>query len=166
MRFLKPLCLIAALTIPFSAMASPKSQGSYGDWKVYTRYDGAQRLCYVVADAKTKSPSHVRHGDIHFVVANWKSGAAFEQPSFFADFSLKSSNPPAIRIGNKNFPMYVSQNEAFVAENSDEKNLVGEMKAGSTMKVSAVSGRGTNVSYSFSLKGVTAALEKAKQSCA
>lgn len=165
MRFLKSSCLILGLAVPFTAIATPTPQGSYGDWNVYSRYDGAQRLCYVVADAKTKSPSHVRHGDIHFVVANWKSGAAFEQPSFFADFSLKDNNPPAIRIGNKNFPMYVSQNEAFVAENSDEKSLLTEMRAGSTMKVSAVSGRGTNVSYSFSLSGVTAALKKAKESC-
>jgi len=33
------------------------------------------------------------------------------------------------------------------------------------MNVKAVSARGTNVNYSFSLKGITAALRKAKAAC-
>jgi len=39
------------------------------------------------------------------------------------------------------------------------------MRAGSTMKVKAVSSRGTNVNYSFSLRGISAALEKAASAC-
>jgi len=155
-----------ALMAATPAFASPSLQGSYGDWRVYARYDGAQRLCYVVSDAKSKSPSSVQHGDIYFLVANWKSGAAFEQPSFKADFPLKKDRPPKIRVGGSKFPMYASDNEAFVAERTDEVGLVREMRAGSTMRVDAVSIRGTNVSYTFSLRGVTAALKKAKTSCA
>lgn len=160
------LSLLAPLAVPISAAASsPSLQGSYGDWRVYSRYDGAQRLCYVVSDAKTKAPSSVRHGDIHFLVANWKSGAATEQPSFMADFSLKSDRAPTVKIGSANYPMYVSRNEAFIADNSSETNLVDKMRTGSTMKINAMSQRGTNVSYTFSLKGITAALDKAKKAC-
>jgi len=151
------------LSVP--ALASPSLQGSYGDWRVYSRFDGQQKLCYVVSDAKSKSPSHVRHGDIHFIVANWKSGAAFEQPSFMADFGLKSSNPPRLRVNGSQYPMFVSQNEAFIAERDDEESLIKNMRAGSTMRVDAVSMRGTNVTYTFSLQGVTAALEKAQSAC-
>ena len=165
MRALKSALIIVGLMTPVTAWASPALKGSYGDWKVYTRYDGAQQLCYVVSDAKSKSPSSVRHGDIYFLVANWKSGAAFEQPSFMADFSLKKTNPPTIRVGRSKFRMYVSENEAFIADSADEQSLLAKMRGGSTMRIDAVSVRGTNVSYSFSLNGVTAALEKAKESC-
>jgi len=166
MRILKLLTLPALMLLPLSAAnASPKLKGSFGDWTVYSRYDGAQRLCYVVAHAKSKSPSSVRHGDIHFLVANWKSGAAFEQPSFMADFSLKADRPPLVQIDGRKFPMYVSKNEGFIAEQSDEVSLINQMRAGSTMRVDAVSGRGTNVSYTFSLNGITAALEKAQADC-
>ncbi len=166
MRLLGLAMLGTAILAATPAFASPTLQGSYGDWRVYARYDGDQKLCYVVSGAKSKSPSSVRHGDIYFLVANWKSGEAFEQPSFKADFPLKKDRPPKIRVGGSNFPMYTSANEAFVAERNDEIGLIREMRAGSTMRVDAVSIRGTNVSYTFSLRGVTAALKKAKDSCA
>ncbi len=165
MHILKSLLILSVLALPQTAMASPKLQGSYGDWSVYTRQDGGDRICYVLSKAKTKSPSSVRHGDIYFLVANWRSGAASEQPSFMADFSLRSENPPEIQVGNSKFSMYTSQNEAFIDDNGDEQSLLKKMRAGSTMKINAVSGRGTKVNYSFSLKGITAALKKAKQSC-
>ena len=98
-------------------------------------------------------------------MASWKSGAASEQPSFMADFSLRKDDPPTIQIDKKKFSMFASENEGFIAENSDEKSLINEMRAGSNMRIRAVSGRGTKVSYSFSLKGVTAALKKAQESC-
>lgn len=166
MRLLGLALMGTTLLAATPAFASPTLQGSYGDWRVYARYDGAQKLCYVVSGAKSKSPSSVRHGDIYFLIANWKSGAAFEQPSFKADFPLKKDRPPKIRVGSETFPMYTSDNEAFVAERSDEVGLVRAMRAGSTLQVNAVSIRGTNVSYTFSLRGVTAALKKAQNSCA
>jgi len=117
MRIFRTIITISALMAPTLAMASPKLQGSYGDWKVYTRYSGAEQICYVLSAAKTKTPSSVRHGDIYFLVASWKSGAASEQPSFFADFSLRTDNPPRIRVDGKKYPMYVSANEAFIDDN-------------------------------------------------
>jgi len=61
--------------------------------------------------------------------------------------------------------MYPSENEAFVESGSDERSLVAKMRAGATMRVTAVSARGTETSYQFSLKGITAALRKAKSAC-
>ena len=42
---------------------------------------------------------------------------------------------------------------------AEEPNLIAAMKAGSTMNIKAVSGRGNNTGYEFSLRGVTAALQ-------
>ncbi len=165
MRTLGKILLPLIFALPVTAAASPKLQGSYGDWTAYSRYDGSQRICYVLSKAKTKTPTNVRHGDILFLVASWKSGAATQQPSFMADFSLSKSSTPIAKVGKTEFPMYVSQNESFIAENADEQSLLREMRAGSTMKVSAVSGRGTRVNYTFSLNGISAALDKAAESC-
>ena len=99
------------------------------------------------------------------MVANWKSGAAKEQPSLLTGFPLKAQIPPAARIGSAKIPMYADQNEAFVESPADEKKLVRSMRKGSTMRVDAVSSRGTQISYEFSLRGITAALGKAKTAC-
>jgi hypothetical protein len=156
----------AALSLPSLAHANePRSVGTFGEWKAYTRFDGNAQICYALTKAKSKTPRNVNHGEVYFMVASWKSGAATEQPSLITGYNLKSSSPPGARVGSSKFPMYVSQNEAFIESNSDERKLVKSMRAGSTMRVSALSVRGTATNYSFSLSGVTAALKKVKSSC-
>lgn len=160
------LSLIAALALPIAAEANePRLQATFGDWQTYTRVEGGQRICYVLTKPKSKSPGNVNHGDVYFMVASWQSGAATEQPSLLAGYPLKTINPPTARVGNTRVPMYVSQNEAFVESDNDERRLVRSMRKGSTMRVEAVSQRGTATSYSFSLKGITAALGRAQDAC-
>ena len=163
MTRLLALALVLATAAP--ALASPKLEGTHGDWSVYVRGDGKARQCFALTRPQTKAPSSVKHGDIYFLVGNWASGAATEQPSLMTGFTLKPARAPKARVGSHVTTFYGADNEAFVAETADERALVAKMRAGSTMTVEATSSRGTAVSYSFSLKGVTAALRDAKRLC-
>lgn len=145
--------------------AEPKLEGVFTDWTVYSRAASGDKSCYAIATPTTSSPKNVNHGDVYFLVSNWQSGAAKEQPSFLAGYSLKTTRAPKARIGSSVITMYPSENEAFVESGSDERSLVAKMRAGATMRVTAVSARGTETSYQFSLKGITAALRKAKSAC-
>lgn len=150
---------------PALAQSAPKLTNTHGDWSVYTRGSGSDQICFVLSEAQTKSPSSVKHGDIYFMVSNWKNGAATEQPSFLAGYGLKTTRAPKARVGSTELTMFAADNEAFIAESASERKLVSKMRAGSTMTVSAVSNRGTQTRYTFSLKGVTAALKQAKSAC-
>ena len=157
---------LAGMALPSAAeAAAPKLEGTFTDWAVYSRVEGGDKICYAISKPKSKSPTSVKHGDIYFMVSNWRSGAAKEQPSFLAGYSLKKTRAPEARVGSAKYKLFVSENEAFIESGSDERALVSKMRAGSTMQLKAVSARGTNVNYSFSLKGITAALRKAKASC-
>lgn len=165
MRRLISTVLLAAFIMPVAAHAAPKLEGKYSDWSVYSRSEGGDKICYAISEAKSKSPTSVRHGDIFFMVSNWQSGAATEQPSFMAEYKLKTNRAPEARVGSAKYKMFVAENESFIESPNDERALVAKMKAGATMNLKAVSARGTNVNYSFSLKGITAALKKAKAVC-
>ena len=164
MRILKSIIILSVASM-FAVNANARLEGVYTDWAVHSKTQGGDKICYALAKAKSKTPSSVKHGDIYFMVANWKSGAAKEQPSLLTGFSLKPEIPPSARIGSSRIPMYADGAEAFVENTSDEKKLVRSMRKGSTMRVDAVSGRGTQISYEFSLRGITAALGKAKSVC-
>jgi len=162
-RFLISSALVMATAVP--ALAAAKAEGTFNDWTVYTRDSGGDTICYALSKPSSKLPGNVNHGDVYFMVANWKSGTAMEQPSFLAGYDLKPASPPKARVGSTKITLYTAQNEAFVEANSDETKLVGQMRKGATMRIDAVSQRGTATSYEFSLKGVTAALRKAKSLC-
>jgi len=149
-----------------SAQSSPKLAGTHGDWTVHTKGGGADKVCYVLTKAQTEAPSSVKHGDIYFMVSNWKNGAATEQPSFMAGYPLKPTRAPKAQVGSTNLTLFAADNEAFISDRADERKLVAKMRAGSTMTVTAVSSRGTQTRYTFSLKGITAALRQAKSACA
>lgn len=152
--------------IPLTAEANvPRLEGKHSDWTVYSRGDGRAKTCYAVSRATTLAPSSVNHGNIFFLVSNWANGEATEQPSLMTGFPLKPARSPKARVGSTAVTMYGAENEAFISETSDERRLVREMRSGANMTVEAVSARGTEVSYNFSLKGITAALRQAKAIC-
>jgi len=159
------LTAAALSTTPAMAQSTGTQVGTHGDWTVYTRGTGSARICYVLSEAQSEAPSNVNHGDIYFMVSSWKNGAATEQPSFLAGYNLKTTRAPKAQVGSTSVTMFAADNEAFISENSDERRLVSKMRAGSSMTISAVSQRGTQTRYSFSLKGVTAALRQAKSAC-
>lgn len=169
MRMARPvLTTVLALSLAApaaAAAAAPQAVASFRDWSVFVREAGGDRICFAAAEAKDKSPKSVNHGDIFFLVATWKSGAATNQPSFMAGYNLKDAPPPTIRIGSERWDMYVSDNEAFIENARDEQSLISAMKRGSEMRISAVSSRGTATNYLISLQGVTAAVDRAVAAC-
>lgn len=157
------VCSAAALTTVQAA--EPQAVATYRDWTVFTRDVDNDVVCYAVSEAKEKSPTSAQHGDVFFIVATWKSGAAKDQPSLMVGYKLQDKSEPVVRVGSDKWEMYASQNEAFVDKTSDEQSLIRAMRRGSDMRISALSARGTATSYTISLLGVTAALDRVKSAC-
>ncbi|MGP1273801.1 MAG: invasion associated locus B family protein, partial [Caulobacterales bacterium] len=153
-----------AASAPALAQA-PHFQGQHNDWRVFTRGSGPERICYAISRPVDSRPGDVDHGDVYFFVSTWASGAAREQPSFLAGYELRADNPPRASVGSDRVSMYVDDREGFVEEPREESRLVDAMRRGATMRVEAVSARGTNTAYTFSLSGVTAALRQAGELC-
>jgi invasion protein IalB len=159
---------LIAIALAFAAApaaAEPTPVATFKNWSVFTREVDGDRICFAATEAQDKAPKSVNHGDIFFMVATWKSGAASNQPSFMAGYNLKDAPAPSIRVGAEKWSMYADQNEAFIEASKDEQGLVAAMRKGSTMSVTAVSGRGTATNYAFSLSGVSAALDRVRDAC-
>ena len=155
----------AAMVRPAAFAAEPQAVASFKDWSVFVREVDGDRICFAATEAKVKQPVQVNHGDVFFLVATWKSGAATSQPSFMAGYNLKDTPAPTVRIGAQRFVMYASENEGFIESSKDEQALIAAMRTGADMRISAVSGRGTATNYTISLQGITAALDKVRDAC-
>lgn len=146
--------------------AAPRAVGTHEDWTAFTVEDAAGDLiCFALTEAADSLPPNVRHGDVYFMVSTWRSGLAEEQPSFLAGYDLKADSTVTARVDGVAFPMFPSQNEAFVEREADEKRLIAAMRRGRSLEIQAFSARGTETAYRFSLLGVTAATQQAVQAC-
>ena len=172
-KFLKPsvlqiltfgLCTLAYFSMPNTANAQVKAIGSFKDWQVFTQKVDGDLVCFAATAANDKAPKDVTHGDIHFFVANWKSGISKGQPSLKVGYELRDDLPPQVVIGRQKWRMYTAGNEGFL-EDRDENDVVRALKRGSTLRVEAVSSRNTRTAYYFSLKGSSAAIDRAAAAC-
>ncbi|HBK92616.1 MAG TPA: hypothetical protein DDZ68_13190 [Parvularcula sp.] len=155
----------ALLVAAPAAAADPQTVAIFKDWTVMVQETPNDRTCFAIAEARDMAPKSVNHGEIFFMVATWKSGVAKGQPSFRAGYNLKDAPAPVIRIGSQKWDMYVSSNESFIESAAAEQALVAAMRQGADMRLSATSSRGTATNYVFSLSGVSAALDRAREAC-
>ena len=163
------LAMLSSLVAVFSTSGAvaqqPEAKATFRDWSVFVRETDGEKICFAATEATDKSPKSVNHGDVFFLIATWKSGAAKEQPSLMTGYALNTKPEPTLRIGSDKWEMYSSENEAFIEAASEEQRLIRAMRQGADMRISAVSSRGTATSYVISLRGVSAALDRAKAEC-
>lgn len=157
--------LAAGFSTSGAAAQQPEAKATYRDWSVFVRETDGDKICFAATEATDKSPKSVNHGDVFFLIATWKSGAAKEQPSLMTGYALNTKPEPTLRVGSDKWEMYSSENEAFIEAASEEQRLIRAMRQGADMRVSAVSQRGTATSYVISLRGVSAALDRATAEC-
>jgi len=139
---------------------TPSKLSQHEYWIAYSYKSAGKTACYILSQPIKKEPASVNHGDNYFLISK-RSGTAklsFE-PQFMAGYPLKAETNVIASVGDKNFRMFTKGNSAWVDGDKQESDLLTAMRGGKTLDVKAVSVRGTKTAYSYSLKGLTAALK-------
>lgn len=158
------LALAAFALTAAPALAAPVKDATFGDWSVYHAQENGRDVCYAVTAPLDSAPKAFAHGDVYMIVSAWK-GQAVTEPSFHAGYNLKPSRAPEMKIGYQDFESYANANEAFIADNGEQGDLVAAMKKGATMRVEATAEQGKFAAYEFSLSGVSAAIDRIHSRC-
>ncbi|PHP69131.1 hypothetical protein CSC94_00780 [Zhengella mangrovi] len=150
---------ILAAAMPAALAQSPVKLSQHTAWGTYA-YDTKQgKVCYVLSVPETKEPASLDHGDIYFFVSMKPGENVSYEPQFITSYAMKEGSKVTVSIDGKPFSMFVRGKSGWLENAAEEPQLVAAMKAGTKMKVDAVSGRGNDTHYLFSLSGITAALD-------
>lgn len=148
-----------------TALAQTPSQISqFNAWGAYSYQSGNGKVCYVLSVPTQKLPANVDHGDNFFLVSQKPGQNVSFEPQFMAGYELSPNSKVTVTVGNRTFNMFINGKSGWMENAAEEPQLIAAMRAGSDMTVKAVSKRGTNTSYTYSLKGISAALQ-AIQKC-
>ncbi|WP_133768759.1 invasion associated locus B family protein [Enterovirga rhinocerotis] len=157
--------LAAVIMFPTVATANvAQTVGNFEKWSVLTYKKGKQEFCYLYGQPTSKRPTNVDHGDIHFFVQK-RTGSTGTEASFQAAYPFKKGSVVQVEIGDTAFRLATSDRSAWLLKPEREAELLATMKRGADMTIAAVSARGTDTSYVFSLQGVTAASTRLMSSC-
>ena len=152
-----------------AAEEKPNLVGTFRDWHVYQTGAGADRLCYALSEPKDMAPKNVTRGSVFFLISTWPGRKVKNEPSVVPGYQYKDGVETEVQIGMDKFTLFTkndgSAGGAWMKDANDERKLIETMKKGTTMNISGTSSRGTATKDSYSLAGISAALDKIDQAC-
>lgn len=136
-----------------------------GDWTVYAHDSKSSRICFVTAQPRSTDPKGVNRDAAHFFVSGWPKDGIKSEISIKLGYSAKKDADISVTIGTTAFRLFASNDRAFVADPTEELKLIEALKKGSSMIVQATSERGTVTRDTYSLQGLSQALQAMLSGC-
>lgn len=172
MRYRISLALVALMglapALPAIAQESTNRVAANTDWSVFV--EESPKECWGVSapketvNSKDGKPVSVKRGDILLFVT-YRPGAAEGEVSFSGGYPFASGSKVELDIGGTKFDLFTDGEWAWSGGPEDDARIVAALKTGSSAVLSGRSGRGTVTKDTFSLLGVSAALDEAKKRC-
>jgi invasion protein IalB len=183
-RHLLPMSLFAiAFCLAFAPMAiaqrqaapppaaggegQPTMLGQYGDWGAYTGMSGGRKVCFALgkpASSQTNPPNRPRD-PAYLFVSSRPADNVRNEVSVVIGYPFKPSSEATAEIDTAKFVMYTQNDGAWIKNAADETRLVDAMRKGANLIVKGTSGRGTETTDRYSLKGLAQAVDRVNQEC-
>lgn len=161
-----PRMAVATLLLTGTAAAAQPSThlGTSGSWSAWSFTENGTKACYAYAEAETLKPAHLDHGRVSLFVRHLRRGKSPSEASVQAGYAF-APNAIRVTVDGTAFTMIPRGKSAWLRRTEREDEFVRALTKGRALTIEAVSKRGNRTSYTFSLKGFTAALRKARESC-
>jgi hypothetical protein len=157
----------AAAPAPGGGDVQPTLLGQYADWGAYTASPGGNKVCFALAKPKTTTlePAGRTRGPSYLFVSTRPTDKVKNEVSVIIGYPFKSTSDAAAEIGPAKFAMYTQNDGAWIKNVAEEARMVDAMRKGADLTVRGTSGRGTQSTDQYSLKGLAQALDKIEQEC-
>lgn len=159
------LALAMIGTVGASAQGAPKLVGQFGDWGVYVDTSGSGKICYALSQPKDRQPGGLSRDPAYFFISTRTAENVKGEVSVIMGFPLKEGTDAVLTIGSANFELYTRGTGAWVRNVAEEARLVDAMRKGRDVVVKSTSQRGNVTTDTYSLSGVSAAVDRATQEC-
>ena len=118
---------------------------------------GAELAVGDPADAAREAP--------RVYISAWPKDGVKSEFSVRLGFPAKKGSEITAAVGKETFRMFASDERAYVKDETGELKLVDAMRKGSKLAITATTATGTEVADSYSLSGLSQALQELQSTC-
>jgi Invasion associated locus B (IalB) protein len=162
--FLTVALLIASNSI--AVAEDPVSLGTFDDWESFTYQASGAAVCYIYSvPKKSDAAKKVKRDPIYFLVTHFSGRKVFGQISTIIGYPFKESSIVTVKVDDVAFELYTNGDVAWAAAPEVEAQIVKAMKTGTSLSVTGTSWKGTETTDTYSLAGVSKAMDKIDSSC-
>jgi hypothetical protein len=147
--------------------AEPTLIGQFGTWGAYSAAPNGKKVCFALAkpsSSKTNPPNRPRDPAYAFVSTRPAEKVANEV-SVMIGYTLKQGSESSLEVGGASYSMYTQGDGLWIKNAAEEERMVEAMRKSADATVKGVSAKGTETTDTFSLKGLSQALDKIAQDC-
>ncbi len=142
----------------------PVMLDTYHDWGAYMA-QGKDKTCYALASPKDRAPSALKRDPAYVFISNRPGENVRNEVSIIMGFAMKDNAAAKAEIGNANFDLVAKGTNAWVKNPAEETQFIDALKKGSKLVVKAASIKGNQTTDSYSLAGLSQALDRAHKEC-
>jgi len=147
--------------------AEPTLVGQYGSWGAYTASPNGKKVCFALAkpsSSKTNPPNRPRDPAYAFVSTR-PAEKVVNEVSIMIGYTLKPGSESTLEVGGGSYAMYTQGDGLWIKNAAEEERMVEAMRKAPDLTVKGVSAKGTETTDTFSLKGLSQALDRLAHDC-
>ncbi|MFZ2017827.1 MAG: invasion associated locus B family protein [Methyloceanibacter sp.] len=165
-RAVRATCLLISALCVTPALADDATLlDKYKDWSAYAA-NGTPKVCFAVTKPKDSNPKKgIKRDPIYFYISRWPADSVVNEVSVKMGYPFAAGAKVTAIVGTAKFELFTKDEGAFVEKPDMETKLIDAMKGASSMKIEGKSARGTATSDTYSLDGLSDALDRAAKEC-
>ena len=141
--------------------------GQFGDWGAYKATPGGKKVCFALAKptSAVTDPAGRKRDPSYAFISTRPAEKVRNEVSMIVGYPQKPGIDATATIGSASYVMYTQNDGAWVKNAAEEAQMVEAMRKGAELVLKSVSTHGTKTTDTYSLKGVSDALDKVAAEC-
>jgi invasion protein IalB len=173
--------------------SKPSLVATFGDWNVFVGQVGKGRICYTLAQPKTREPASLTRDPGYAFISDRPSEGVRNEVSFIMGFDVSggdtaesktdakpsekpsksdaksktsaAASAPVALVDQASFEMLPKGGNLWVKNAAKESALIAEMRKGAKLVIKAASLRGHQSIDTYSLGGFAQAMDRLQKEC-
>lgn len=141
--------------------------GQFGDWGAYSATPGGKKVCFALSKPQTAvtDPAGRKRDPSYAFVSTRPSEKVKNEVSVIVGYPQKANHDATATVDSQSYVLYTQNDGAWVKNAAEEAQMVTAMRKGSDLVIKSESSRGTKTTDTYSLKGISDALDKVAAEC-
>jgi hypothetical protein len=137
---------------------------NYHDWGAYMA-QGKEKTCYALASPKERAPSTAKRDHAYVFISSRPSENVRNEVSIIMGFAMKDNSDAKAEIGSASYELIGKGTNAWIKNAAKEPQFVDDLKKGSKLIVKAPFSKGNVSTDTYSLAGLSQALDRVHKEC-
>jgi len=158
------IAIAALLTAPALAQ-SVRLIGEFRSWSAYSATEQTGPVCFALTRPTEITPQPDGFSGAYLYLTNRPSIGVRNELNLVAGFTFAADTPATATVSGQTSELFTDKDAAWLKNPSQNDNLAGALRAGSSVVIEGTSDNGIKVSQTFSLSGATAASRAIEGNC-